>query len=86
MPRVSAYYPNTRNDKALCKAIARGLIDAGIKNDTELAEKLYINRNSYYHYKRDNFDSMKLVTFKRMVKILKFTPEDLATIFGVEES
>ena len=86
MPRVSAYYPTLRSEKALQRAIARGKVDAGIRSDTELAEKISTSRGTYYHYKHDKFDSMKLGTFKRLVKVLNFTPEELADIFGVEES
>ena len=83
MPRVSAYYPALRNEKALQRAISRGKIDAGIRSDTELAEKIFTARGTYYHYKHDNFDSMKLATFKRLVKVLKITPEELLAIFEV---
>ena len=83
MPRVSAYYPTQRSEKALQRAVARGKVDAGISTDTELAEKIFITRGTYYYYKRDNYDSMKLATFKRMVKTLQLTAEELADIFGV---
>lgn len=83
MPRVSAYYPALRSEKALQRAVARGKVDLGIRTDTELAEKILITRGTYYHYKRDNYDSMKLATFKRLVKVLKITPAELAAIFEV---
>lgn len=83
MPRVNAYYPAVRSEKALQRAVARGKVDLGIRTDTELAERLLVSRNTYSTYKRDNYDSMKLGTFKRMVKVLKITPEELADIFGV---
>ena len=83
MPRVNAYYPALRSEKALQRAVARGKVDLGIRTDTELAEKILITRGAYYHYKRDNYDSMKLGTFKRLVKVLHLTQEELAEIFGV---
>ena len=83
MPRVSAYYPALRSEKALQRAVARGKVDAGISTDTELAGRLLVSRNTYATYKRDNYNSMKLGTFKRMVKTLQLTAEELADIFGV---
>ena len=83
MPEVNAYYPALRSAKALQRAVARGKIDLEIRSDTELAEKISIARGTYYHYKHNNFDSMKLATFKRLVKVLKLTPEELLAIFEV---
>ena len=83
MPRVSAYYPALRSEKALQRAVARGKVDLGIRTDTELAGRLLVSRNTYSTYKRDNYDSMKLATFKRLVKVLKITPAELAAIFEV---
>ena len=83
MPGVSAYYPALRSAKALQRAIARGKVDLGISSDSDLASQLFVTRNTYYHYKANNFDSMRLATFKRLVKVLKLTPEELLAIFEV---
>lgn len=85
MPKVSAYSPALRSEKALQRAVARGKVDLDIRSDTELAEKLFITKGTYYHYKANNYNSMKLGTFKRLVKVLKLTPEELLAIFEVSK-
>lgn len=82
MPKVIVT-AQQRRDRALLRAIAAGKVDREIQSDTELADLLSVSKTTFSRQKQNAFSGMKLETFSRMVRELRFSPETLCEIFGV---
>lgn len=81
MPRLRKN-AQERRAESLRLAIERGKINKGMKQ-IDLAQSIGMSNQSFSHYKRYNFENMRLCDFGEMVRSLEFTPRELCDIFGV---
>ena len=83
MPKVTSYYPEAKMELALKKAVAAGKVEKGLKTDQDVAELLGLCKSTYCNHKKEGFKTMRLDTFRQMVRKLGFNVDELADIFGV---
>jgi transcriptional regulator with XRE-family HTH domain len=72
-----------KQDKALCKAISRGMIDQMVENQRSLAEMIGVTPTTYSNYKKKNYHAISIQTFRKLAKKLHFTGREVCAIIGV---
>lgn len=72
-----------KREKALLVAVARSSTELGLSCDKEIAEFLGISAQSYYQYKKKNFQTPGLLLFAKMARRLKMTGQEVCAVVGV---
>ena len=85
MPRVRKRVTGEEpRHKAFRKAVMRSMADNGYSSIADVAAAMGVTDASVYKWMKGGYSAMLLDNFRHMVKIMKFTPQEVCEIIGVK--